>query len=937
MRQIDFLGKMLILLVFSVFLQKNLSAQDFEVFNSWDFENDALGQYTDAVIKKDFNVGFLISHNTTDIVEDVINGNTTRVLRIRHDGGQLSYGLDLQVKLGKEYDELYMSYDFKFSDEFNSTEGGKLPGFLGFPRIPANECPGDDDGFVIKSHFKEGGRVITYHYDRTPGHGYPTWCPWASEAYNYDTIYFNNGCWYNITRRLVMNTFTGGVANPDGIHEVWIDGRMMFKETGLIVMSKESDTMKIDGIHIAHWYGGSSIGYTPLTNCYGYIDNVKVWIPVNDPTFGTHNTHDGNYIYPTPDEITDRRVYYDSLRTTTGTLQNSEYGSPYSSCIDEAYLIDAGEGNTVSYNVSDGSIAGHDYLFFYDGNTTDAKLIDMVAGYDPTITGTRLSSGRYMFVRLSTSRNDGGGNGFTGTISFQENENNPPSIEDQAFIINEQEYADNYIGRIIASDNDPGQLVTYSIVEGNESGLFSLDANSGDLITTQENVFGLPTQNYNLIIKVEDNGEDKKSRSANINIVFKKTLTIYIDPENQNDILEDGSPEHPYNSWQDIVWENGYSYLQKRGTISNESKISIYADNVTLGSYGDGEKPVIQSSAEESAIKAFEKSNITIKDVHIIAEKAISCIYISGTTSKNVIVENCALEAAENGVRVIDGMSITLRYNTISNCLYAVYSYAESNKIYYNVFKNNLNAINITSSLSSSEIYNNVFYENSTGVANSYSDLKLYNNIFYLVTAGDVAINQKMDSLLSDNNIFFPEQDGFIDIANNSFSTLADYQGKKGLDLNSFSIDPQFVDVYNNNFTLNNSSPAINTGIIVGLVKDFLGNLVPFGGAPDIGIIEKSASDISNQPSENAVKNKMSVFPNPSNGIFSISLKNVNKKAVNISVMDISGKTLIEKQYHSQDSNFVQTLDISAFPKGVYLILLKAANTIYSQCILKTY
>ena len=402
-----------------------LSKQDkaeYIIYNSWNFESEVLGEYTDTEIMEDFDVFHLYSHNTADIVEDVINGETTKVLRIEHMGGQLN-GFDLQVGIGDDFNELYLSYNFKFSEEFNSTAGGKLPGFCGYPSsFTADQCPPEDEGFVIKNMFKYGGRIITYHYDRTR-----EICPWGSEEYNYDTIFFDNGNWYNITRRLVMNTFTGGVANYDGIHEVWVDGRMIFRESGLRIMLVESDTMRIDGVHIAHWYGGTLEEYAPLTNCYGYIDNIKVWIPENDPTLGTYNTHNEDYILPTPDEIIDRSVYYDSLRTIPGTLCNSEYGTTYAACIDEAYLIDAGENNTIAYTWNH-SISRGDYLFFYDGNTTDSKILRIVSGYSSQSNQTVESSGRYMFIRFSTDKFEAS-SGWTGTLLFSEVPENPSDLE----------------------------------------------------------------------------------------------------------------------------------------------------------------------------------------------------------------------------------------------------------------------------------------------------------------------------------------------------------------------------------------------------------------------------------------------------------------------------------------------------------------------------
>lgn len=388
-------------------------ALKFKIYHTWDFENEIPGPYTNAEIREDFDVITNYDHNSGSIEESQIDGKPTKVLKITHPANRRGAGFDLDARLSADFDELYLSCNFRFSENFNSTTGGKLPGLGGSPLVTANTFPEPHIGFLCKSMFKQAGSLITYHYDRTTGK-----CPWASSAYKYYPIYFNNGNWYNITRRVVMNTFTNGVANADGIHEVWVDGRMIFQENNLKLMVTESESMKIDDLNIAHFYGGGSDDYMPLYECYGYIDNVKVYMPENDPVSG-RLLHSPEQILQTPDEISSRTLIYDKLITAPGTLKNTEFGNTYGGCIDETYLIDAGQGKTVtftftSYSVNDSG----DFLFFYDGNQTDSDLIKTIPG--PS-TGTALqikSSGRYLFVRFSTDRDEGGA-GWTGKFTFQ--------------------------------------------------------------------------------------------------------------------------------------------------------------------------------------------------------------------------------------------------------------------------------------------------------------------------------------------------------------------------------------------------------------------------------------------------------------------------------------------------------------------------------------
>ena len=390
----------------------------FTVYNSWDFETEDLGFYSDAEARQDFDVRTLNSHSTGYIVDEIINNASTQVLRVTHAANQLTYGYELFADLNEDYDELYLSYNVKFSENFSSTRGGKIPGLGGFPGFTANVCPLPTQGFTVANLFKRAGFSTTYHYDQTKGY-----CAWSGDAepvvYMTDTIWMNNGQWYNITQRVRINTFTGSTANADGINEIWIDGRMMYQETNVKYLGTQNDTLKIDALKMMHFYGGDNIAdYAPKQTCYGYMDNFTIWTPVNDPTFGTQTAHDPDVILSTPVPITNKDVYYDALVTTEGTLQNTMYGGQYASCTDEAYLIDAGAGNTVSYNITGGLLGGGDYLFFYDGNQSDSPLIDVRSGYTSNINGTRTSTGRYMFVRFSSDQDGATTGGFTGTVSF---------------------------------------------------------------------------------------------------------------------------------------------------------------------------------------------------------------------------------------------------------------------------------------------------------------------------------------------------------------------------------------------------------------------------------------------------------------------------------------------------------------------------------------
>lgn len=132
--------------------------------------------------------------------------------------------------------------------------------------------------------------------------------------------------------------------------------------------------------------------------------------------------------------------------------------------------------------------------------------------------------------------------------------------------------------------------------------------------------------------------------------------TKYIDPTNSGDPQQNGSIEHPYDSWSKISWTDGTTYLQKRNTTANESQISIGAHNVTMGAYGSGSRPKIactSSGGGAYAILIQQKRNFTIDNFEITAPNAKSCIYAKWITGNNTTtVSNCHIHHTMFGLRV---------------------------------------------------------------------------------------------------------------------------------------------------------------------------------------------------------------------------------------------------------------------------------------------
>jgi hypothetical protein len=79
----------------------------------------------------------------------------------------------------------------------------------------------------------------------------------------------------------------------------------------------------------------------------------------------------------------------------------------------------------------------------------------------------------------------------------------------------------------------------------------------------------------------------------------------------------------------------------------------------------------------------------------------------------------------------------------------------------------------------------------------------------------------------------------------------------------------------------------------------------------------------------------INVFPNPSNGDFTINLDGFEKKEVIVIVKDIAGKEFFSKVMIVQENNELIAVDLNGIlSSGVYLVTASSLNTLYSKKII---
>jgi len=210
------------------------------------------------------------------------------------------------------------------------------------------------------------------------------------------------------------------------------------------------------------------------------------------------------------------------------------------------------------------------------------------------------------------------------------------------------------------------------------------------------------------------------------------------------------------------------------------------------------------------------------------------------------------------------------RYNWIEGCNIRSQINGNGNKIYYNIFYNTVetpcpNKSNESEAVSfegygwaickDNEFYNNIIYGAfNEGIQILDSGIEPDGNIIKNNIIADVgkggdhlntciwyASNITSGTQTINNNCFYDadtasviNHKGMFYIVNN-VNGLLEYS-------NNIGSNPLFTNPLNEDFTLQTGSFCINAGTNVGLIQDYTGNAVPYGGGVDIGAYEYQGS-----------------------------------------------------------------------------------------------
>ncbi len=99
--------------------------------------------------------------------------------------------------------------------------------------------------------------------------------------------------------------------------------------------------------------------------------------------------------------------------------------------------------------------------------------------------------------------------------------NQPPSILNQNFQLNQNSPNGTVVGTVVATDPDVGQILSYSISSGNTNSAFAINVNTGVLTVANSTALNFEsTPTFTLIVKVQDNGVPTLSSQASVTVTL---------------------------------------------------------------------------------------------------------------------------------------------------------------------------------------------------------------------------------------------------------------------------------------------------------------------------------------------------------------------------------------------------------------------------------
>lgn len=162
------------------------------------------------------------------------------------------------------------------------------------------------------------------------------------------------------------------------------------------------------------------------------------------------------------------------------------------------------------------------------GNVNGAFSIDPSTGVLSVGNAAALDFETTPIFNLTVTATDNGSPARSGsaivTVNLL-NRNEPPVVPSQQFTVQTAAANGTVVGNVVANDPDAGQTKTYSIVGGNGAfnNIFAINAATGQLRVNNRLGILINGQQYNLQVRVVDNGNPALSTIGNVRVIVSNT------------------------------------------------------------------------------------------------------------------------------------------------------------------------------------------------------------------------------------------------------------------------------------------------------------------------------------------------------------------------------------------------------------------------------
>jgi hypothetical protein len=586
-------------------------------------------------------------------------------------------------------------------------------------------------------------------------------------------------------------------------------------------------------------------------------------------------------------------------------------------------------GTTIgTIQVSEPDFGQSHFYFIITGNASNAFSLNALTGELTVNQASALVLGINSPFSLGVLVFDNGtGNLYnTGVIKVNviSNQNQPPVVSDQTLSVNQDSPIGTAVGIVVATDPNPEETLTYSILSGNTNGTFAINSSTGEIVVANSTALGLETApSFDLVIKVQDNSQDNLSNQAVVTILILK-------PNMPPVILNQSKSTFEHQPVGTVV-----GYVSAFDPNSKSSlKYSIVSGNISEGFTLDSMSGCI--TIHDPNVVCFEGHPVFNLIVHVeniagLSSEAILTINVEDINESPVcdsqlfsIAENSPVQTMVGSIVAKDfDVNQTLAYSIVSGNTNDVFKVDPTNGA---LTVNNSSALNFES--------NGTFDLMVSVQDNGDGNLITFSNItieLLDVNEPPVMENQALSVI---ENAAPGTKIGYLKAEDPDKGQAVKFKIVGGNDSHTFNLDnssglvsvadpTKLVYGKNSLFALSviaqdNSTDSLSTlsVITINLVQDTTENVLD----------EEEIAPVPDVFDENDI----TIYPNPTADIININLEKVEDQPVGIRIFSINGSEIYSLVTTGEKH---VTINMEDQRTGTYIAALTIKGTVYTRNI----